>query len=200
MKKHILGFFVFPLAFLIVGTSSGCSSLIFGNIKPFEEKSQTYSIVDISKDNSSWTKLTNKEKKSDHEQNHDSLNANISDVSFHSKDTEATISLNSTCKNYSTSEKKPTLRELTDELLSGTLGTQSPISPKLKKEKELIIQNSPALQTISNGELNGEEFVIETVVLQYRNCTYDMIYIAKAERFKQDEKVFSRFVSSLRFK
>ncbi|MEO5970276.1 MAG: hypothetical protein ABIQ95_10140 [Bdellovibrionia bacterium] len=200
MQKQIFNFFIFLSAFLTVGTTSGCSGLIFGNIKPFEEKSQTYSIVDISKDSSSWTKLTNLEKKADHGQPHDSLNADVSDVSFLSKETGATISLNSTCKNYSASEKRPSLKKLTEQLLSGTFNQQSSISPKIKKEKELLLQNTPALQTISNGDLDGEEFIVETVVLQSRNCIYDIIYVAKGKRFKQDEKDFSRFVASLRLK
>ena len=194
------GFIFFSSAFLIIGTTSGCSSLIFGNIKPFEEKSQTYSILDISKGNSSWSKLTNSEKKAGHEQSHNSLNADISDVAFFSKDTGATISLNSTCKNYSGSAKKPSLRKLTNELLSGTLNPQSSASPMFKEEKDLVIQNTAALQTITKGVLNGHDFVIKAVVLQSGNCIYDMIYVAKAEKFKQNENDFSRFISSLRLK
>jgi hypothetical protein len=200
MKKNTFDFFLFFFAALIMGTSSGCSSLIFGNIKPFEEKSQTYTVVDISKDDSSWTKITNSEKKVEREQNRDNLNSDISDVSYFSKDTGATISLNSTCKNYLATEKKPTLTKLTDDLLSGTLRIQSTGHSKSREEKTLILQNIPALQTISKGELNGQIFVIETVVLQSKNCIYDMIYVANADQFKQNEKDFSRFVFSLRLK
>ena len=227
MKKQILSDFVFlrivmfPV-FLIIGSNTGCSSLIFGNIKPFEEKSQNYSVIDISKESTSWNKLTNSQKKAELEPTEGSLGADTSDMAFLSKDTGATISLNSTCKNYSLPDTKTgaragsnaetkldkihLLRKLTDELLSGTLSAQAAISPKFEKiqtfreEKELIIENTPALQTTTQGELNGQNFVIETVILQAGTCIYDMIYVARSEKFKQNEKDFARFVSSLRLK
>lgn len=193
MKNRALSSFVL----IILSTTVGCSSLIFGNIKPFEEKSQRYSIMDISKDNPSWIKLSSAEKKAEHGQSHDTLGEDSSDMSFVSKETGSTISLNSACKNYSASDKKPTLRKLTDELLVGTLTGQSPSS---REENIMLVQNISSLQTITQGVLNGRDFVIETVVLQVGNCIYDLIFVARAEKFKRDEKYFSRFVSSLRFK
>jgi hypothetical protein len=193
MKKPL----ILTLLLLLTGSFSGCSSLIFGNIKPFEEKSQTYSILDLSKENSDWTRLSRSDKKSEGDSNSDTLSGDSTDVAFVSHASGSTISLNSTCKNYQTPDKKPTLRELSQQLVSGSF---APNTPHWLEEKEMVVQKVQALKTISQGVLNRQNFQIETVVLQFGNCIYDMIYVSRVEKYKQQEKDFSRFVSSLQLR
>ena len=70
----------------------------------------------------------------------------------------------------------------------------------LHKENPLTVQNVPALETTIRGKLNGESTQIRTVVLRRATCIYDLVYLARPEKFAENEADFSRFVASLRLK
>jgi hypothetical protein len=173
---------------------SGCS-LFFGSVKPVEEKSDAYGIMDLSKINSDWTRLDPKST-SDQATNQDAPppESGISDVVFQSKSSASIISINSACKNYKKGEEKQDLQALTNELLLGISDIL------LREEAKVIIEGTPALQTTVEGKLNRENMMLRTVVLQRSHCIYDLMYIARPERFKENEGDFSRFISSLRLK
>jgi hypothetical protein len=168
------------LLFILIFFQVGCS-LFLGNIKPVDEKSDAYEVLDLSKTNTDWERI---DSKSPNE-------TSTSDMVFQSKSTGSIVSLNSACKSYSPSEKKPSLQELTRELL---LGFQNVVQ---KDQVKLVIEKIPALQTTVQGQLNDQEVAIRTVVLQRVNCLYDLMYISRPENFSEKERDFSRFVTSL---
>src|SRR4051794_35973237 len=91
--------------FVIIGLAISCSfallqggcSLFIGNVKPIEEKSDKYGILDLSKINSAWVRLDPKMPQSE---------SGISDVVFQLHGTGSIISLNSACKSYNTAEQR----------------------------------------------------------------------------------------------
>ena len=184
----------------------GCS-LFFGNIKPIDEKSSTYHIVDLSKEDPDWVRVDSG-LKTDSSSSKESTDSGLSDVAYQSQTTSSVISINSACKSYlNTDDNKEdnkndesktgqnggkNLKELTRELLLGFSDTSLP------EERTLTLDGTPALQTTLRGMLNQESVVIRTVVLQRENCVYDLMYVSRPKSFKTNEDVFSRFVSSLR--
>jgi hypothetical protein len=189
MKHHSIRFLLF-----IALTQSGCS-LFFGNVKPVEEKSDSYGILDLSKVNSDWTRLDPKGT-TPHDQTPDAPppESGISDVVFQSKKSASIISLNSACNRYKKVPQNPDLKALTRELFLGLSEMHD------LEQANLIIQETPALQTTIQGKLNGESMKLRTVVLQRSHCVYDLMYIARPERFLENEDDFSHFVSSLRLR
>lgn len=189
MKHRLIWFFL-----VIAVTQPGCS-LFFGNVKPVEEKSDSYGIQDLSKVNSDWIRLDPAATPS----NHSTVDApppesGISDVVFQSKKSASIISLNSACNRYKKVPQAPDLKALTRELFLGLSDTHH------QEQVPLQIQNTPALQTTIEGKLNGEAMKLRTVVLQRSHCVYDLMYIARPDRFSENEATFSQFVSSLRLR
>lgn len=167
-------------------TQTACGLLI-GNIKPVDEKSDAYGVADLSKETPGWTKLDAAVRDSE------DTSSDISDVAYQSQKTSSIISLNSACR--PNTEKNPkTLKEFTNLLLLGI----SDVS--LREEKDLTLQDSPALQTTIRGKLNGEEMMLQTVVLRRRSCVYDLMYVARPEYFAENEPTFAHFIASLRVK
>jgi len=208
MKNSNLG-----LLALLIFTSSGCS-LLFGNIKPTEEKSKNYGILDLSlsfspsptpslaqpsQGHSEWVKLDQKmstEREETQGLASELSGSGISDVAYQSKETASIISLNSACKTYALQamDKKETLESLTQELLLGI----SEIT--LKEERNLTIDQIPALETTTKGKIRQENMMLRTVVLKRLNCVYDLMYVARPESFDKNRDDFSRFVSSLKLR
>lgn len=168
LKKEAISFF------LII--SSGCS-VIFGNIKPSEERSTSYKINDLSKQGADWQSIELADK---------------ADYAFQSQSTSSTISINSACKRTKDPlEKKETLKELTRELLFGIMKVQ------ILSEKEIKISNNIALNTVLEGVMNNQKVKIQTIVFQKDPCVYDLMYITKPELFQKNEKDFMAFSQSL---
>jgi hypothetical protein len=170
---------------------SGCS-LFFGNIKPIEEKANDYGVLDLSKVSSDWVKLDPKSN-SEAKDSTGIPESGVSDVAFQSKKTASIISVNSACKVYQTHEKVD-LAALTRELLLGISSITA------KEERKLTIDHFPALETTVQGKINEENMMLRTVVLHRVNCTYDLMYVARPEKFNVKVEDFSRFVSSLKLK
>ncbi len=182
--------FYFGLLILLILTETNCSLLI-GNIKPVEEKSKSYGVLNLSKENSDWIKLSSKTTM-DLMSETESPESGISDVAYQSKKNASIISMNSACKSYP--QKNKDLKELARELLLGI----SDITPI--EERNIIVAHVPALETTLKGKIDHEEMAFKTVVLNRVNCVYDLMYIARPDRFKDHLDDFSRFVSSLRLK
>ncbi len=170
---------------------SSCS-LIIGSVKPVEEKSRTYGILDLSKTDPNWTRLEQQNSAGQKGSNSAGQESNISDIAFQSKKTASVISINTVCKSYENGqERNPDLKQLTMELLLGI----SNIS--LRNEENILVDNIPALKTTIQGWMNNEKVMLRTIVLKYSHCIYDLMYISRPERFAQEEENFSHFISSL---
>lgn len=137
----------------IIATQSGCG-ILFGNVKPVDEKSDYYGIADLSRENTDWIKLdAGKIAKQDA----DSTPTEIGDVAYQSQKTAATISINSACRE-GRNVADQTLHAITDESLLGISNVT------LREEKNYTQQGLPALETTILGKMNGEEVMLRTVV------------------------------------
>lgn len=186
---------------------SSCTSLLFGNIKPFEEKSSTYSLGDLSQKNPRWVQVQSSSTEPSPEGVEPHLIPNSgafhlsqvpaserSDILYQDQKTGSTISVNSACKNYSRGSKKRTLKHLSDELILGVF------QPATKTQQEFRVDHHPALRTIATGSLHHQEITLETIVFQIGGCTYDLIYIARSHSFQANEDDFLHFVSTFHAK
>jgi hypothetical protein len=183
-RSSALGLFT-----LLLFTQTGCS-LFFGNIRPVEEKSKHYHVIDLSQKSEEWEKLENQSSTTAEIPEQGS----VSDTAFQSNQTAAIISLNSACKQYESKQPQQSLKKLSSELFLGITDVT------FLEEKELVIQGVPALETTIRGQLSGEDTQLRAVVLQKQNCVYDLMYIARPEKFEKNLRDFSRFVSSLSLK
>lgn len=171
---------------------NGCS-VFLGNVKPADDKSDSYGVMDLSKENPDWVKLDPVAEGED-KKNPAATQTGVPDVAFQSKATGSVISLDSACRETSEGEKQKQLREITNLLFLGI----SDIT--LSDEVNLTIQGAPALQTTVQGKLNGDDTKLRSVVLRRGNCTYDLVYVTRPSQFEAREGDFSRFVSSLKLK
>lgn len=169
--------------------SAGCGLLI-GNVKPVEEKSEAYRVLDLSRDSPDWEKLASVNE-STQAPNPDG--SEISDVAYQSKKSASIISLNSACRASNVSSEI-SLQEFTRELLLGISDVTQ------RTERSFSLQETPALETTLQGNLNGERVMLRTVVLRSGECVYDLMYVSRPEQFAAQESDFSRFVNSLRLR
>jgi hypothetical protein len=169
------------LSILILSTLalSGCGVLV-GNVRPVDEKSQTYGVADLSKANADWMKLDAKMLGAEKNEDAATTSTEISDVAFQSKGTASIISMNSACRKGNEYENKG-LRSLTEVLLLGASDVTQ------RDEENLTIQENPALQTTLEGKINGERVKIRTVVLKRGTCVYDLVYVARPDNFEAHE-------------
>lgn len=173
--------------------ASGCGVLI-GNIKPVDQKSQNYGINDLSKENPAvWTKLDQVKTVDSSTTDEATTATEISDAAYQSKKNASIISINSACR-QTQDEEEHDLRSLTNLLFLGLSDVTQ------RNEKQLTIQNVPALQTTLRGKLNGETMQFESVVLRRKLCVFDLVYMARPARFSEHEQDFSHFVASLKLK
>jgi hypothetical protein len=180
-----------PLALMLLGFGPGCGLLI-GNVKPVDEKSDQYGMADLSKENPKvWTRLTPAQEGADG-RDPETTATEVPDMAFQSSKTAAVISINSSCRSGSAESKD--LKALTNQLLFGI----SDISRRV--EKDLAVQNTPALETTLQGRMNGNEIALRSVVLKRRACVYDLLYMAPPSNFAENEPEFNHFVASLRLK
>ncbi len=185
------------LPFLLV-VSSGCS-VVVGNVKPLEEKSTEYGVMDLSHSNPDWKKLDPAKTAAQGEsmKAQDMSPTEVSDVAYQSATTASIISLDSACRQSLDSQKKTVeqdLKSLTDLLLLGITDVT------LREERGMEIQKNPALETTIIGKLNGEPMQIRTVVMKRQNCVYDLVYMSRPSYFEKQLSDFSHFVASLRLR
>jgi hypothetical protein len=184
--------------------ASGCSTLV-GNIKPVDEKSDDYRVIDLSKENSEWEKLpaesAQQSEKPANPEDPGQGSTESSDIAYQSKATASIISMNTACRPTLKWEDKATqeqreqhLREFTRQLLLGISDIHD------RKEEFIQVQSVPALKTTLVGQLSGQTTQLRTVVLRHEDCIYDLMYIARPSYFEKNEPDFARFVASLRLR
>lgn len=162
---------------------SGCS-LFIGNVKPVEEKSERYDIMDLEKADADWMRLPSQS---------DPARTDISDLAFQSKSTASIISLNSACR-PSWRGDEPNLQEFSRQLLLGITDQGQ------RTQDQVDVASVPALRTTVDGKMSGRTVKLQTVVLKKEECVYDLMYVAQPDRFESQNDIFSRFVASLRLK
>src|SRR4051812_47677682 len=89
-----------PCLFVLASaTISGCA--LIGNVKPVAEKSESYGVMDLSKENPEWVKLDTSETRSGENSSggsQETETTEVSDVAYQSKRNASIISLNSACR------------------------------------------------------------------------------------------------------
>src|SRR6185312_16375901 len=97
-------FFALALVSLFSLFASGCGVLL-GNTRPVAERSETYQVADLAKNNSKWVRIEGGgHGDMDAEEAEDK--ADLSDLAYRSTDTGSVIALNSACRpSYGRKEK-----------------------------------------------------------------------------------------------
>lgn len=179
------------IPYITIPLQLGCS-VIIGNVKPIQEKSKKYTILDLSINHPDWIQTESQPWNSQRKQPpSQTQETDTADVTFRSQVTDSVISMISACKSEGNSPSQTlTLSELTHELLLGI----SKIS--FREEEQTRIEGLQSLQTTIQGQLNQKEVMLRAVVIKDSYCIYDLIYIAQPKHFFKEEPIFSRFVSS----
>ena len=172
--------------------ASGCGILV-GNVRPVNEKSETYGVADLSQENKDWQKLDSASKGVD-PTDPNVTSTEVADVAYQSKKTASIISINSACRPAQASAQNDNLHNDTNLLFLG-FGEVT-----LREEKPMTLQNLPALQTTVQGKLNGEPMKVRTIVMRRSSCLYDLMYVATPVHFAENEAEFSHFIASLKLK
>jgi hypothetical protein len=196
-----LKLFLWATSLAALFATSGCS-VVVGNVRPLEEKSTEYGVMDLSRSNSDWKKLdpVKAAAQSESGKAQDVSPTEVSDVAYQSSSTASIISLDSACRQHGDSKSSrakgsgPDLKTLTDLLLLGITDVT------LREERGLEVQKTPALETTIQGKLNGEPMEIRTVVLKRQNCVYDLVYMSRPQYFERHLNDFAHFVASLRLR
>jgi hypothetical protein len=170
-------------------STSGCG-LLLGNVKPMDEKSDRYRVIDLAKADRDWVKLEPTKIEPAKEDGATLMGNEVTDLAFQSKKTASIISLNSSCRPKQENEED--LHEVTRLLLLGISDTS------LHEEKTFTLQGVPALETTVRGQLNGESMMLRTVVVRKAGCIYDLMYISRPEFFQSQEPAFAKFAASLK--
>lgn len=178
----------------IITLLSGCSVLV-GNVRPVDEKDESVSWRDMSKQKE-WIRLDLAErlKEKDPEVQPDTA---IPDLAFQHDQTAAIISINSACreKQRSHDEQLP----LQDRLKTYTQRLHFGFQIDSRKESASKIDGFSAWEVTVRGKLEEEPVMMRTVVFERKNCVYDLMYMTRPEHFPKHEIAFSEFLASLKF-
>ncbi len=173
---------------------SGCGTLI-GNVKPIEEKSDGYGILDLSK-KTGWDKLEPESNELKNGEASSSLPSQIPDAAYQSKKTNSIISITSGCRKYVGDRSLKELTQIT------TLGISN---REIIDETTITISNIGALRTTIKGDVPSdgsdslkENIMLRVVVLKNDNCTFNLMYLARPENFESEENDFTEFLNSFR--
>ena len=171
---------------------NGCGVLV-GNIRPVTEKAEQYGILDLSQERPDlWTKIQNKSANEERTDS-DTTPSEVSDVAFQALKSPSIIALNSGCRPSVQTQTKE-LKDLTNELLMGFTEVENRI------EKNITLEQSPALETTIRGKMADKPIFLRTVVLRKNRCVYDLLFMSSPTDFTTHESDFSKFVASLRIK
>jgi hypothetical protein len=200
MKRKITLLTLLSLAL----AQTGCGLLI-GKVKPVDEKSDFYGVMDLAKEKpQEWTRLdpSQVDGGGEPDKEHNSASSEISDAVYQSRKTASTISINSACRPPSPNgDDKQDLRSVTNLLFLGL----SDIT--LRSERGIDVQGSTGLETTVRGKLSvsprsgsKEEVTLRTVVVKKNGCVYDLVYLAPPSHFQTNLNDFTQFVASLRLR
>lgn len=201
-SRHLVTFFILALGSGLLG--SGCS-LLLGNVRPMEHKSGDYQFLDLHREDRDWIRLNPADEHQAAEledpatANDPNAAPSLSDISFQSERTSSIISLSSTCRPRNQVRKgsdreleEMRLRDYVDQLLQGFTAVEQ------QQDRSLSVDGRPAHETTLRGAMSGRPMTIRAVVVQERDCIYDLMYIARTHRFAEQEKDFAKFVASFR--
>ncbi len=154
-------------------SSAGCS-IFFGNIRPSQEKSSAYHILDLSQINSAWVKLNkpggnnpfkpssklagmsaHKPPTTTLPATADSSLGEESDMTFQSSLTGSMISMNSACKNY----PSMAMAMATAPSYSSNDGSSSTLSPNEETQQLLLTLSRELFLGIQDLEIKHSEFL-----------------------------------------
>lgn len=179
------------LAFLIVlGGQLGCA--VVGTVKPVDEKSASYGVVDLAKESPDWLRLDAAEPGDT-----TASDSAISDVAYQHRKDPSTISLNSSCR---AGNEGKDLKDVARQLHLGFTDVT------LRTEKPTELQGEPAIETTTQGKpmVEGhtltQDMMLRTFVVRRGRCIYDLMYIARADQFSHHAEDFERFVASLKLR
>jgi hypothetical protein len=186
------------ITFFFVPFVTGCG-LLLGSVKPVEEKSDNYRVLDLNRQDPDWNKLSNGERDlgtgSENAPVTKDQNQNSSaDLAYQSKRTSSIVSLNSACRESREDAKPEELEEFSKLLFLGMTDIVH------REERAARVADLPALETTVEGRLNGEPMKLKAIVLRKEDCIYDLMYVARPDRFPEHVEDFTRFVSSLKLK
>lgn len=185
----------FASSLVIFVTLSSCSTLV-GNVKPVDEKSTVYGILDLTLENPKvWSRLDDSQlrpKDSQVGSNKKAYSSEITDVAYQSLQTSGIISLNSSCRSG-----RKTAEDLSPYLHELLLGMTEVAE---RSENRRKVADTEAIESLIAGKMAGERTKIQAIVLAKDGCIYDLMYIARPERFSTHIDDFNRFVSSLRLR
>lgn len=111
-----------------------------------------------------------------------------SDKAFQNKSDFSTISVNSVCGQY----QVQSLDELSQNSLAG-VGKDS-----IESTRNFTISNSPAKETIVNGNMDGSRYKMAFVVIKTGRCVYDLSYVASPDAYPRHEPEFRAIVESFK--
>ncbi len=175
-----------PAVFALL--ASGCGTLI-GNTGPVDEKSSSYSVIDLSKPGGGWERANGREPKLP--------STAIPDRAYRSKSSASVIAINSECRpavRSSATYGEGELRSLTQTLYLGATKVTD------WNERMTEIDGVPALHTLFKGRISNEVVKMSSFVLGVRGCVYYLIFVSRPDVFSVDEPTFRRFVSSFQLK
>lgn len=188
----IANFLTLTALSLSVGCSTG--SILVGNVKPVDQKDRShYEVLDLTK-NMKWKKLDAGATFSSEEidASTDAFSSEAADDSYQHADTGAVISLNSTCRKgrKDLSNPEPYLKEL---LLGFTHIVKT-------EDRKVTVAGREALERTIQGTISGEKTKIRAIVFTKEQCVYDLMYIARPDKFTLHEEDFTAFVASLKLR
>ncbi|MEK7689690.1 MAG: hypothetical protein AAB425_01575 [Bdellovibrionota bacterium] len=170
------------LGLFAITVHPGCSILV-GNVRPIETKSNGYRYDDLSQA-SGWVKKSTKADDT-HRSNE------LSDIVFQSQTTAAIISLNSACRE-SRERNERDLRTFTQSLLMGISEIER------REERDVVVSGVPALETTVQGKVTGQIVMLRTIVARKDACLFDVMYVTRPASFESELGDFAKFVASLR--
>jgi hypothetical protein len=173
---------LFALSFSLSGCGTLGSSLI-GSADPVETKSELYGIMQLDKVYSDWKKIDSGF--------NDNIQTQIPDSTYQNIRSSSIISINSVCQSEILKKKDP-LKSATDLLFLGMNNI------KHRKEERLTLSGYPAISTLIEGQMDGVQTKIKSIIVQKNDCIYDLMQISNPNDFDSDHAVFSEFISSLR--
>jgi hypothetical protein len=183
------------LTLFAIFSLSACSTIV-GTVKPVDEKSDLYTALNLEKAAPKvWRKLDQAQlvpKDSDLGSNSEAFSSEVTDVAYQSKVNSAIISLNSSCREGR--NQVVDLRAVLRELLLGMSDVEE------RTETSTEVSGIPALSGTVAGRMAGERTKIRALVVSKDTCVYDLMYIARPDRFSTHEPDFNRFVSSVKLR
>ncbi len=176
-----------------VALSTSACTILFGNVRPSAEKSDHYSVMDLSRRDADWAKLEPTEVGRESGER-EPEKTEIADVTYQSKSTDSVISMNSTCHDPEIRQERetglPALEEHSRTLLLGIAQKSAALRETFK------LRDLDALQTTVTGRLDNRDVKVRSVVVKNDECLYDFLFLTRPENFDRYKDLFAEFTQS----